>query len=226
MRKEAILSGPEQPTLSGEKAKQLVVLLHGLGANGEDLISLADMFARDLPDAHFIAPDAPFPCDMAPFGYQWFSLLNRDEASILSGIRQVLPILQAFLNAQLERFQLEMAQLMLIGFSQGTMLSLHTALRGKTPMAGVLGYSGALIGESVLLAEIQSRPPVCLVHGTFDSVVPFAAMGKAEEVLVSAGVPVESHARPGIGHGIDPQGIDIGRRFLQKCLLNEKTTLA
>lgn len=221
-----ILTGPEQSPFSGGKPQQLIIFLHGLGANGEDLIGLADVFGAILPEAHFLSPNAPFPCDMAPFGYQWFSLMDWSEEKILEGIRVATPLLNAFVDEQLQRFNLTADKLAFVGFSQGTMMSLHVNLRRPKACAGVLGYSGALMGEGLLAGEIQSRPPVCLVHGTFDNVVPFAAMGKAETALNKVGVPVETHARPGIAHGIDPMGLEIGKKFLTHCLLDNKSQQA
>lgn len=210
------LHGPEKPAASG-RTKQLVVLLHGLGADGNDLIGLAPFLADALPDAHFIAPNAPEPCDMAPYGYQWFSLQEWTMESKLRGTKQAAPALHAFIDAQLARFGLNESQLALVGFSQGTMMSLYAALRRAAPVAGIVGYSGALIGAEALASEIESRPPVCLIHGTADTVVPFAAMEMAEAALRANGVDVEAHARPGLPHSIDEAGIEIAKAFLQRC---------
>lgn len=210
------LTGPERPSSSGNAPKQLVVFLHGLGADGNDLIGLAPLFAETLPDAHFISPNAPFPCDMAPFGRQWFSLLDRKEEVVLAGVQEAYPILNNFLDEQLKRFELSDDQLVLVGFSQGTMMSLHTAPRRKQACAGVVGFSGALVGAGLLEQELQSKPPICLAHGTHDEVVPFSAMEHAKQALEHVGISVESHARPGLGHGIDPEGISVGRAFLER----------
>lgn len=207
-----IIAQPEQAPASGGKPKQLVILLHGVGSNGQDLFSLVPEFAALLPDAHFISPDAPFPCDMAPMGYQWFSLMDRDMQTMLSGLNTVEPLLNDFMDAQLERFDLSPDKLALIGFSQGTMTSLHVSLRRKEPIAGILGYSGALLA----MPESPTKFPICLVHGTQDPVVPFAAMEQASVALQADGVEVETHAREGLPHGIDPEGVEIGKRFLQR----------
>lgn len=208
------LNGPEKKPASGV-TKRLVIFLHGLGADGNDLIGLAPML--DLPDTHFLSPNAPFDCDMAPYGYQWFSLLDRNPARILEGITIAAPILNAYIDAQLTRFNLAPKDVALIGFSQGSMMSLYTAPRRAEPLAGVVGISGALFGGDVLASEYRSRPPVCLIHGTADEVVPFAAMGSAEAMLKNNGVSVEAHARTGLGHGIDEEGIDITNRFLRRA---------
>lgn len=217
------LSGPEKPNASGKPPQQLVVFLHGLGADGNDLIGLSSLFAQVLPDAYFISPNAPFPCDMAPFGYQWFSLLDRREDKVLTGVQSTYPILSHFLDTQLKRFNLKENQLLLIGFSQGTMMSLYTSLRRHEACAGVLGFSGALVGGDLLINELRSKPPVCLVHGTHDEIVPFSAMRQAESVLRSFNIAIETHARPGLGHGIDPEGIEIGKAFLKNSLVTSET---
>lgn len=210
-----MLAGPSLPARSGS-TKQLVVLLHGLGADGNDLIGLAPFFAEALPDAHFIAPNAPEPCDMAPYGYQWFSLQDWTPESMHAGARKAAPQLNGFLDAQLRHFGLADNQLALVGFSQGTMMSLYTALRRPQPIAGVVGFSGALLGADAMEGEVRSRTPVCLIHGTADAVVPFSAMEHAESFLALNDVPVETYARPGLAHGIDQDGISIAMGFLLK----------
>ena len=205
------LTGPEMLAPSGI-TKHLVIFLHGLGADGNDLIGLAPML--DLPDTHFCSPNAPFPCDMAPYGRQWFSLQDRDPARIVKEIAIAAPMLNAFIDAQLTRFKLQPKDVALIGFSQGSMMSLYTAPRRDVAIAGVVGISGALFGPELLASEIKSRPPVCLIHGTHDEVVPFQAMGIAEAGLRANTVPVKSHARSQLGHGIDEEAIAITQDFL------------
>lgn len=191
------------------KARALVVLLHGLGADGNDLISLAPLLAPLLPDTAFVSPHAPFPCDMAPMGRQWFSLQDRDPDVLLEGVAGVTPSLNAFLDAELEKRGLADDRLALVGFSQGTMTALHTALRRPRACAVVVGFSGALLKPEILGEEIASRPPVLLVHGDADPVVPFEAMAIAEEAMGLNGVPVAAYARPGLGHGIDQEGLQL-----------------
>ena len=212
------LSGPSRPPLAGGKPRRLVVLLHGLGADGNDLIGLASGWAAILPDAEFLAPDAPFPCDMGPFGHQWFSLQDRSPAAILAGVRGAAPILDAFFDEALAVRGLAEPDLALIGFSQGTMMSLFAGLRRARPVAGIVGYSGALIGAETLPQEIRSRPPVLLVHGEADPVVPFQALALAESGLRTAGVPIETLACPGLAHGIDQRGLARGAQFLKGVL--------
>jgi len=212
------LHGPSVKPASGSAPKQLVIFLHGVGADGDDLISLSDLFARDFPDAQFISPNAPFPCDMAPFGYQWFSLLDRRPEPMLAGVTTVEPIVNHFIDSQMKTHGLSAKQVALVGFSQGTMTSLHVAPRRAEPLAAVVGFSGALLAPDLLPAAVKSKPPVCLIHGTADQVVPFQAMEIAHEALNDAGFMCEAHARPRLGHGIDPEGIDSAIAFLKHAL--------
>lgn len=209
-----MLTGPELPSTSGT-TKRLVIFLHGLGADGNDLLSLAPML--DMPDTHFASPNAPFACDFGGGGYQWFSLRDRDPVRILPEIRIAEPILNAYIDALMANHKLTANDVALIGFSQGSMMALHTAPRRADPIAGVVGISGALFGADLLSAEITSRPPVCLIHGTHDEVVPFIAMAAAETTLRSNKVSIESHARSRLGHGIDEEGITIASTFLHKA---------
>ena len=212
------LDGPRFGPANGGAADALVVMLHGLGADGNDLIGIAPVWAREMGSVAFASPHAPFPCDMAPFGRQWFSLQSRDPADMLAGIRTAAPMLNAYLNAELERLGLGADKLALVGFSQGTMMSLYTALRRPAPVAGIVGYSGALIAGDLPDDPVAAKPPVLLVHGTADEIVPFGAMEAAQAGLTSAGVAVESIARPGLGHGIDDVGLGAGAAFLRRVL--------
>lgn len=205
------------PAPSGT-TKHLVIFAHGLGADGQDLIGLADELADALPDTTFISPDAPFPCDMAPYGRQWFSLQSRAEEDLEREVKKAAPILNAYIDQKLITHGVTIDKLALVGFSQGTMTSLYTALRREDSVACIVGFSGAMVAAAKLPREARSKPPVCLIHGEADPVVPFQAMGIAERALNAAGIPVEAHGRPGLPHGIDPQGLDIARNFLQKHL--------
>ena len=211
------LSGPSHQPASGGKPRQLVVLLHGVGADGNDLIGLAPYWAALLPDAEFVSPDGPFPCDMAPFGRQWFSLQDRSPAAILAGVRATAPIVDAFLDAALAARGLDDRRLALVGFSQGTMMSLYVGLRRAKAAAGIVGYSGALVGADALPQEIRSRPKVLLVHGDADELVPAQALAIAAKGLKAAGVSVEILMRPGLGHGIDEEGLRRGGEFLHQA---------
>jgi phospholipase/carboxylesterase len=212
------LSGPTHPPSSGGKPRRLVILLHGVGADGNDLIGLAPRWAPLLPDAEFLSPNAPFPCDMAPYGYQWFSLQASDPSMILGGVRAGAPMLDAFIDEALAARGLADKDLALVGFSQGTIMALYIGLRRAQPVAGILGYSGALVGADVLAQEIRARPRVLLVHGTADQIVPYQALEMAEASLKSAGVPVETVSRPGLAHGIDEEGLEHGAQFLGEVL--------
>jgi phospholipase/carboxylesterase len=209
------LSGPSQKPASGGKPRQLVILLHGLGADGNDLIGLAPVWARILPDAEFVAPNAPFPCDMSPYGYQWFSIQDRSFDAVLGGVRAAAPMLDAFIDDALVSRGLADKDVALVGFSQGTMMSLYVGYRRAQPIAGILGYSGRLIGSETLAEEIRAKPRTLLIHGDADPIVPFASLAMAETALKALGVPVETVARPGLAHGIDEDGLKHGARFLK-----------
>jgi phospholipase/carboxylesterase len=214
---EPELTGPSYGPASGNPPKQLVVLLHGRGADGNDLIGLAPMLAGDLPDALFLAPDAPDPCEGAPFGLQWFSLMDRAPANIAAGVRSVAPAIDAFLDHHLQRLGLTDADMALFGFSQGCMMALHVSVRRTSAPAAVLGYSGMLAAADSLADEITVRPPVLLVHGEADEIVSHAALDIAETALRGAGVSVEAVSRPGLGHGIDDDGVRRAIEYLGRA---------
>ncbi len=210
------LSGPSRPPVAGGNPRRLVILLHGLGADGNDLIGLQQYWGRVVPEAEFVSPNAPFPCDMAPYGHQWFSARDRSPPAVLAGVRASAPLLDAYIDDELQKRGLVDSDAALVGFSQGTMMSLFVGLRREKPLAGILGYSGRLIAADLLAGELRSRPPVLLVHGTDDPMVPFESMAQAEATLKSAGVPVETLACVGVGHSIDPEGLERGGRFLRE----------
>ena len=212
------LSGPSRPPALGGPPSRLVILLHGLGADGNDLIGLAPYWAPLLPTAEFLSPNAPFPCDMAPYGYQWFSAQDRSPAAVLAGVRAAAPFLDAFIDDALARCGLDDADLALVGFSQGTMMSLFVGLRRGNPVAGILGFSGRLLAPELLAAELRSRPRTLLVHGTDDPLVPYESLAAAQAALASAGVPVETLTCNGIGHSIDENGLRRGGSFLKDVL--------
>ena len=211
------LSGPSQAPAAGGKPKQLVVLLHGYGSNGDDLIGLAPFFAQALPEAEFLSPNAPFPCEMSPMGFQWFGLEDRSPEMKLGGVRMAAEILDGFLDAELAKRGLKDRDLALIGFSQGTMMSLHVGPRRAGPIAGILGFSGSLIAPQLLAGELKSKPRVFLVHGTADQVVPYGALAQAEKALAEAGLEVATESRPGLVHSIDQVGAQKGALFLRQC---------
>ena len=212
------LSGPEAEPASGGAAQQLVVFAHGYGADGNDLIGLAPYFAQVAPDAAFISPNAPYRCAGSPFGYQWYDVWMQDRAQRLEAIRSTAAIFDNFLTEQLARRNLTEDRLVLVGFSQGTMMSLFVAPRRERAVAGIVGYSGRMEAPQLLADEIRSKPPVVLVHGDSDEMLPVAEMATAAAALEACGVEVETHVRPGLGHGIDENGILIGLEFTRRVL--------
>ena len=202
------------------KIEQIVILLHGVGSNGQDLISLAPMWQPFAPQAVFISPDAPFACDMAPPGYpnsyQWFSLLDRSTPVQIDGLHIVKPIIETFLNEQIKKYNLTHDKVAFVGFSQGSMTSLYVAPRLEAKIAGVLAYSGRLVETKETLAEIRNRPPIHLIHGEADDVVPVENWGYASGVLKENGFTVTGHTTPRLAHSIDMHGIEDGGNFLKK----------
>ncbi len=208
---------------SGNPARQLVVLCHGVGADGHDLIDLAPAWAQALPDAQFVAPHGPEPYDnQVPggrsegFGRQWFSLIDRTPAVLLAGASRAAPLLDAYVAAELECIGLPGDAVALMGFSQGAMMVLHAGLRRRTPPRGLLAYSGALLDSPDLAAACTGHPPTLLAHGEDDNVVPFARATAAEATLHRLGIPVQTLWRPGLGHAIDDAGLSTGALFLQR----------
>jgi len=210
------LSGPSRPPASGDPPSRLVILLHGLGADGNDLIGLAPYWASVLPTTEFLSPNAPFPCDMAAYGYQWFSAQDRSPAAVLAGVRAAAPFLDAFIDDALAKRGFGDAELALVGFSQGTMMSLYVGLRRSKPVAGIVGFSGRLLAPELLASELRSRPRTLLVHGTDDPLVPYESLAAAETALTGIGVPVETLTCAGIGHSIDENGLRRGGSFLNE----------
>ena len=217
----ADLDGPRLEPRSGAP-KQLVVFLHGYGADGNDLIDIGRAWQTLLPDAAFVSPHAPRPCGQAPVGREWFPLTFRDPDERWIGVNQAAPVLNAFLDAELARRKLPPSALALVGFSQGTMMALHVGLRRAVPPKAIVGYSGMLVvpedvDPNQFAAEIRSRPPVLLVHGDQDQLIPVQALLHAAQGLAALEVPVEWHISPGIGHGIDPEGLRHGGEFLARA---------
>jgi phospholipase/carboxylesterase len=216
------LDGPRLEAKSGT-AKQLVVFLHGYGADGNDLIDIGRMWQDLLPDAAFVSPHAPRPCGQAPVGREWFPLTFRDPDERWNGVNAAAPALNGFLDAELERLELPPSALALVGFSQGTMMSLHVGLRRPVAPAAIVGYSGMLVlpengDPDVFAAEIKSRPPVLLVHGDQDQLIPVQALMHAAQALGALEVPAQWHISQGIGHGIDQEGLRHGGEFLARHL--------
>lgn len=201
---------------NGKKAEKIVLMLHGVGSNGQDLIGLAPYLGAAIPNAVFLSPDAPHAYDMAPFGRQWFSLREYTAEAMLDGIRATVPLLNDYIDDVLAEYGLDDSDLALLGFSQGTMMSLYAAPRRKKPLAGVLGYSGALLGGEELAESHIHKIPVCLIHGEDDPVLPLSRYHDAKKALETAGFIVDGHSVPGLPHSIDESGIRAGISFLQK----------
>jgi phospholipase/carboxylesterase len=213
----AELDGLRWGPASKGKVKQIVFLLHGVGADGNDLIDLAPRWSRAVPDALFISPHAPTPYQGAPFGRQWFDLTDRTPARLEAGVRAVAPVLDVAISRECTAAGLPETHVMLMGFSQGAMTALFCGLRRATPPAAILAYSGLLLGPDSLSTELRGKPPVLLVHGEVDEVVPVAGSRAAERQLRDAGVPVEAVYSPRLGHGIDDAGLAAGALFLQRA---------
>jgi phospholipase/carboxylesterase len=216
----AELEGPRLSPRSGTP-RQLVVFLHGYGADGNDLIEIGQAWQQYLPQAAFVSPHAPEPCGQAPVGRQWFALTFRDPNERWVGVNKAAPLLERFIDTELARHSLPPSALALVGFSQGTMMALHVGLRRAVPPAAIVGYSGLLVlppdgNPEALAAEIKSRPPVLLVHGDRDELIPPEALFQATQGLAALGVPTEWHLSAGLGHGIDPEGLRHGGEFLAR----------
>ncbi|WP_375257664.1 alpha/beta hydrolase [Citreimonas sp.] len=213
-------TGRKEPA-SGE-TRSCVVFLHGYGANGADLLGLADPLAEHLPDTLFVAPDAPETCAGSPMGFQWFPIPWIDgssEEEAMAGMARAVADLDAFLDALMVDEDLMPEQVALVGFSQGTMMALHVAPRREDNLAGIVGFSGRLLAPELLTDEVVSRPPVLLVHGDEDDVVPPQSLPEAAEALQKAGwKEVYAHVMKGTAHGIAPDGLSVALAFLRdKC---------
>jgi phospholipase/carboxylesterase len=215
----ASLTGPRLAPKSGT-AKQLVVFLHGYGADGNDLIEIGREWQAWLPDAAFVAPNAPELLPGQPMGRQWFSLTFRDPHERWRGVNHAGPGLDTFINNELGRLGLPASRLALVGFSQGTMMALHIGLRRAQAPAAILGYSGLLVleegkGPESLSAQVRCKPPILLVHGDRDDVIPIDALFMSADALAAADIACEWHLSTGLGHGIDGEGLRHGGLFLR-----------
>ncbi len=215
-----MLQSQRKAPQSGQ-ARSMVIFVHGYGADGADLLGLADPLAPHLPDTVFFSPNAPEPCAGNPFGYQWFPIPWLDgssEEAARAGMAAAVEKLNAFIDAKLAEEGLEPEALALVGFSQGSMMSLHIAPRRDRAIAGVVAFSGRLLEPDRLAAEAQVKPPVLLAHGDADEMVPFEDMGRAGNALVEAGFETYAHVMKGTGHGIAPDGLQVALSFLKDKL--------
>ena len=215
------LDGPRLEPPGGQPAKRLVVFLHGYGADGNDLIDIGRAWQGLLPDTAFVSPHAPEPCGQAPMGRQWFALFSRAPNERWTGVNKAAPVLEQFLDAELARRKLPPSALALVGFSQGTMMALHVGLRRAVPPAAIVGYSGVFVlpeeaKPDAVAGEIKSKPPVLLIHGDQDDLIPVQALLQGAQDLAALEVPVEWHLSQGIGHGIDQEGLRHGGTFLAR----------
>ena len=194
----------------------LVILLHGIGADAFDLIPLAKYWALTLKKTKFYSLHAPYPCKLTPSGKQWFDLEDRDQTRILKEIELVKPMIITFLKRKLKDYNLQYKDLMLVGFSQGTMVALNLTLTMKEEVRGVLGYSGGVVLTKSGKIEIISKPNICLVHGKNDEVVPKKMMETTKIILKDNNIDVDTHLIENLGHSIDQKGLEIGQNFLVK----------
>ena len=212
------LTGPRLSPLSGNKPDSLVVLVHGYGSNGDDLISLAEIIQPALPNTAFVAPNAPSQIPRMAAAHQWCPIETFSMAERAAGAAAAAPGLDTFIDSELEAAGLPDDRLLLVGFSQGTMMALHVGLRRAAPIAGIVGISGMLVAPDSLRQEIRSRPPVLLIHGTEDDVVPFRSMDLATAALSDVGVAVETHVSPGVGHSVGQDGLSAATAFARRVL--------
>jgi phospholipase/carboxylesterase len=212
-----MIDGPRIAPASGGAATSLVILLHGYGSNGDDLIGLAPYWRGALPGAAFVAPNAPEICPGAPDGYQWWGINGLDRTSRAAGATRATPALNAFIDAELAAHGLTEARLALVGFSQGSMMALHVGPNRAPPLAGIVGFSG-MVADEAALAAAPSRPPILLVHGAADPMIPIGSFHAADAALRAAGFAIESHVSPGLGHSIDMPGLNLGGAFLARVL--------
>ena len=199
-------------------AKRLVVFLHGYGADGADLLGLADPLGPHLPDTAFVAPNAPERCIGNPYGYQWFPIpwidgSSQEESD--AGMQAAAGDLNAYLDAVMDEEGVDAANTILVGFSQGTMMSLHVAPRRDVSFAGVVGFSGRLLTPETLVDEVRQKPPILLIHGDADEVVPVSSLPDAGNALTAAGFEVFAHISKGTGHGIAPDGLQVALAFIR-----------
>jgi len=219
------IDGPRQPPARGGKPDSLVVFLHGYGSNGADLMSLAPYWTKALPGAQFLAPNAPEPVPGAPGGFQWFPLTQADPRLMAQGAARAAGVIDRFLDRELARYQLPATRLALVGFSQGTMMALQVGLRRAEGLAGILGYSGALPGAERLKEEMKAKPPVFLIHGSEDELIPVGMVLAAAQGLAAAGHGAQWRISYGVPHSIGPEGLELGGVFL-KTVLTAKLTAA
>jgi phospholipase/carboxylesterase len=214
-----MIDGPREPPAAGGPARSLVIFLHGYGSNGEDLIGLVPSWRGALPHTAFVAPNAPQAVPGLFDAYQWWPITSQDRTAAAHGVARAAPVLDAFIDAELARHGLTEANLALVGFSQGTMVALRVGPRRPRTLAGIVAYSGSLADETVLADPTITRPPILLVHGTADTMIPVAAFHHAKLALSRYRIPVETHLSQGTAHTIDIAGLQLGGAFLTRVLI-------
>ena len=217
----AELTGPRLAPRSRGPARQLVIFLHGYGADGNDLIELGRAWQNLLPEAAFASPHAPEPCGQAPPGRQWFPLTFRDKNERWVGVNKAATALQHFIGEELKRNNLAGSALALVGFSQGSMMALHVGLRRAERPAAVVGYSGLFVlpdgaEPEAVAGDVKVRPPILLIHGDRDDLIPAQALFLSAQYLSALDIPTEWHLSAGLGHGIDQEGLRHGGEFLAR----------
>jgi phospholipase/carboxylesterase len=213
-----IVNGASLQPLSGNLPRNIALLLHGYGSSGADLISVAPHWRQDLPDTLFLAPNAP---QSAGSGYQWWPLQNFTPQALAAGAALAAPAIDAFIDRKLKQYGLSEADLAIVGFSQGTMMALQVGLGRQIAPAAIVGYSGMLAGTSSLLHRNGPKPPVLLVHGSADPIIPVAALHATKTALDKLGLDVATHVSAGVGHTVDPIGLRLGLDFIAKRLKAE-----
>lgn len=208
------LSGPMLPPKSGAPARQLMVLLHGYGADGADLIGLGYEWRELFPDMVFVAPNAPSPCARSPSGFEWFPLLDDRIAGRLKGAEEVRPVIVNFLIDLWAQTGLTARETVLCGFSQGAMMALNVGTSLDSELAGIIAFSGAMIPAEGFAEGRWAKPPVALIHGDVDQVVEPQLSRDAATELSAAGFEVVLHISKGAGHGIAPDGLEFATSFL------------
>jgi phospholipase/carboxylesterase len=214
-----IVNGASLKPRTGAPPRKIVLLLHGFGSSGTDMIALAPQWQEALPDTLFLAPHAPQRCGMMGAGYQWWGLSGFAPSALAAGAASAAPAIDTFIDRKLAEYGLTEADLALVGFSQGTMMALHIGLRRPRPIAAIVGYSGMLTGTTGLAHSDLPKPPVLLVHGTADPVVPIAALHMAESELKRLGVEVKTHISYGVPHTVEPVGLRLGREFVSEAFV-------
>jgi phospholipase/carboxylesterase len=216
------LDGPRAPPARGGKPDALVILLHGYGSNGADLISLAPYWAKALPAAAFVSPNAVEHAPQVPGGYQWFPISNLDPHLMEQGARRAAQSVDRFIDRELQRHGLDATRLALVGFSQGTMMALQVGLRREREVACILGFSGVLVGARSLKQEMRCKPPILLIHGDRDPTIPISALFDSAEALAASGHGAQWHVSYGTPHSIGPDGLELGGAFLATYLKTQR----